>query len=92
MKPTARDLIAEDARKRLRYKQQELAEAVANENGDATSLVLIRRAEKGIGTYTAKVLCDHQHIVNSEFRANGYTVYAYACTSCKTRITSRLPL
>lgn len=89
----ARALMTKDARNRLRFKQRDLAEAVADAlTSDAKADVLIRRAEKSIGTYTAKVLCDHRSIVSNTFRSNGATVFAYACTDCKTRITSRTRL
>jgi len=90
---TVRLMMTKDARKRLKYKMGELAGAPGFAGDNAKLLdVLTRRAEKGIGTYTAKVLCPHTNIVTNQFRSNGYNVYAYACADCKTRITSRIPL
>lgn len=95
------ELLAElqkDARRRLKYKQDELAAAVADalaaETADAyqRAQVNVRRKERGIATYTAKVLCPHTFITHKRLRVMGYDKHAYSCNGCKTHILSRVEL
>lgn len=92
------DAMQKDARRRLKYKQDDLAGAIANvleaeSDGERhRAQVVVRRAEKGVATYTAKVLCPHTYITHKEIRVMGQVKHTYSCNACKTHILSRLPL
>lgn len=84
---TARKEIQNHLRRLLKAKQQKLAMNTADrldENEKAAQAM--RRNEKSIALFTAKLLCPHNIIIMSAPRVNGIVKAQIRCPDCKTAI------